>query len=146
MSKLILDLAKNIRVELNIDQRITFIGGNSGTGRTLLIENLIDAVKNKEVSLINRDLLDRIIVCRDSDDLPHIKNCSNKIVFIDRYDIFTSEEKEKVSKEISRQDSTWIIMTRRPNIKCKYGIGIDSYKELVTKVENGVQVIKTVPI
>lgn len=145
MSKLELNLSKNSKASFDIDDRITFIGGDSGTGKTFTIDALIDAVKNPDISNIKKSILDRIIVCKDEENLQSIRGCSGKIIFLDRYDIFSEKAKAIMQEEMIRRDNTWIIMTRRPDFTINCGFSSNSYKTLKTYTnDNGVQVIETV--
>lgn len=124
-----------IILKLLIQDRITFILGDSGVGKTFLIDVLKDAKKSpysmKETNLP----LDKLVIIDDSLNISVLNDVKNgSVVFIDKYDSFRLEEKEAVLKKMANTDATWIIMTRNPIFPVSLGVSNTSYKELKTKV------------
>ena len=131
-------------MQLEIDERITFIGGDSGTGKTFIIDALIDAIKNPDIVKSEGLILDRVKVCEDEDVVCSIPDIKGNIIFLDRYDSYSEKTKELIWKKMAMKDNTWVLMSRNPDIPENYGFSKKSYKELETKEINGKTVIYTV--
>lgn len=144
MSRLILTFTPFSRAELDIDERITFISGNSYPEKEILIENLSFALNTKSNSLISKEILDKVVICRDEDSLYQLSECSRKLIFIDNYDNFLAKHKKLILKEMSRCDCTWIIFSDNPDFTENYGFSDQSFKKLISGYTNGVHLIKTI--
>ena len=136
MSEISIKLMEHLFIDLNLEERLTFIGGDSGTGKTLFVKALQDLVLNPDLAEIQGIGIDKFMVCLNEQQLPNILNCKNKIIIIDRYDIYSKKSKEQIWNKMSNLDNTWILMTRNPDIKENYGHSSRSYKILKTKREN----------
>lgn len=145
MSLIKMEIDNKVLMILEIDERITFIGGDSGTGKTFIIEALMDATKNPDIVKSEGLILDRIKVCASEDTTYSISNIKGNIIFLDRYDNYSEETKKLIWKKMAKQDNTWVLMSRNPDIPKNYGFSEKSYKELKTKkASNGKTLIYTV--
>lgn len=136
MAKINLRLTSNTIIELNIEERITFIGGDSGTGKTLLMQAIFDAKENStDIELKGIDI-DKFELCFSENEVANLLTCHNKVILIDRYDIFDLKTKQTLWKKMSELDNTWIIMTRNPDIPYNFGHSSSSYKEIKQKTDN----------
>lgn len=132
MSLIKMEIDNNILMALEIDERVTFIGGDSGTGKTFIIEALIDATKNPDLVRAKGLKLNRIKVCTNEDAIYGISNVKGNIIFLDRYDNYSEKAKELIWRQMAKQDNTWVLMSRNPDIPQNYGFSRKSYKELKT--------------
>lgn len=144
MSSIKMEISNKVSMQLEIDERITFIGGDSGTGKTFIIDALIDAIKNPDIVKSEGLILDRVKVCEDEDVVCSIPDIKGNIIFLDRYDSYSEKTKELIWKKMAMKDNTWVLMSRNPDIPENYGFSQKSYKELKTKKTNGKTVIYTV--
>lgn len=138
MSRLSIKVGKN-RFELDINERITFIGGDSATGKTLLVNAMYDVMKNPSASNIRGISAQNVRACKGEDTLQLALNNKKCLIVIDRYDIFSGKSRKILSKEIEKINyNTWIIMTRRPDFKFSYNPGVSamSFGKLVVKKSN----------
>lgn len=133
MSSIKMEISNKVSMQLEIDERITFIGGDSGTGKTFIIDALIDAIKNPDIVKSEGLILDRVKVCEDEDVVCSIPDIKGNIIFLDRYDSYSEKTKELIWKKMAMKDNTWVLMSRNPDIPENYGFSKKSYKELKTK-------------
>ena len=124
------ELAKDTYMYLDLTERITFIAGDSGTGKTYIVDALDDISKNPDIAKIEGIKPEQIVILKDSNDVHKLSNTAGKIVFIDRYDIYTNEAKKKVWKALSSNQGIFIIMSRFPDIPYNFGFSKKSFKEL----------------
>lgn len=84
--------------ELEFDDRITLVGGNSGTGKTVLYEMLEDVRLTNEYRAIK-------LFNYKSDDFPEaIKRCRNSFIVVDNADNLINDEIRKfINFELSNQ-------------------------------------------
>lgn len=133
----------NTDIDISIDEMVTFIGGDNATGKTLLAKMLKNAkvnnlkaykmyVDGQEYSFSN------IFVYMNELEAKSIykSNVKNKLIIIDRYDSFSKDTKKEIEKEINKNNNTWIIISRHPDLKVTRGISTNSFKNLVLKKEN----------
>ncbi len=111
----------NVEVKLVLDSKIMIIGGESGTGKTLIshmFRNIESNQNSCEIKLIG-EKKERIRVYLNSFELKSISKseCENKIVILDRYDLYTKDQKELVNKLMGECLATWIVMCRRPTFR-----------------------------
>ena len=89
MSKISFESVDGIKIELEVDNRITFLGGNSGTGRSFLMKVLKDSQENPE-SIMKCDVdPQRFVFILNDEDMNETEEIADSsIVFVDRYDSF----------------------------------------------------------
>lgn len=142
--------------DLDICERITFVIGDSGSGKTYLSNLLLDYTKNGGlsesdvgISMYVTDPPDyekqkvpnnKIIVCKDDTDVIKITRAKNKIIILDRYDIYSDEAKKKIDKVMRRYDNAWIIFSRYNNIP-NYGYSLRSMVTLEHKKDKSGNII-----
>lgn len=133
MSKVRIFVSEKVDIELDIDERLTIIGGDSGTGKTYIVNALYGAVRNPGIIKIDGINTNKLVVCRDEDAILNIKNKHKYFIVIDRYDSFSVETKKFIAKEMERCDCTWLIMSRYADIRTRFNIGYStkSFKKLV---------------
>lgn len=84
--------------DLEFDDRITLVGGDSGTGKTVLYEMLEDLRLTDEYKAI------KLFNYKSDNLLESIKQCRNNFIVIDNADILiTDEVKRFVNFEFSNQ-------------------------------------------
>lgn len=139
MGNIRLTLNKNI-IDLEIDNRLTFISGDSGVGKTYIVDAFYDAMKNPDIANLEGISPDKIMVCKNEDTLQGIlkKEIKRYVIFIDRLDIYSEEGKQRLAEKIEDQDNTWIIISRRPDFKFKANPGFsgNSFKTLKCKTDS----------
>lgn len=122
--------------ELNIEDKITFITGDSGTGKTLLIDELLHISKSHESDRIQGMDIEQLLVFRDQADfyeyIAEDGDFTRKIVFIDRYDKFSIKAKEQLFKAMKTYQNIYILMGRYIDLRENYGFTMNSIKELET--------------
>ena len=139
MSNYLIHLTKNIDFDMEINDRITIISGDSSTGKTFIINMMNIIIKMNKVNSVPKPLVPSdFIVCSNEDETFKINNAHHKVIFIDRYDIFSKDVKNMINKKMSQQDNTWIIMSRGTDIKCYGSIAL---KVLKSRIENGKRVL-----
>lgn len=135
MSNIHLDLG-NIIIDFNLRNRITFIGGNSGTGKTYIISLLKEYKRNKDMILKSNFNIDNMIFLEDESDISQLFSCNKNLIFVDRFDIYSNKSKKLVYKKMSERNCTWIIISRRPSLPENYGMGLDSIVELREEIKD----------
>ncbi|MBR1453195.1 MAG: hypothetical protein IJ593_00900 [Lachnospiraceae bacterium] len=121
-------------IDFDIKDRLTFIGGNSGTGKTFVIDIVKDMKLNGyEVGDSNVDP-SRFVIIDSSLNIAVLKEVKDgSIVFIDNYDSFPEDSKKKVIKAMFKYAAIWIICTRYPKFPYGTCYSKDSYKELIAE-------------
>lgn len=138
----------NVDVDLEINDNVTIIAGDSGTGKTYLFNRLKSIFKiyanNKfkpDFIYCNRQMNEFIFINNDNvNDLLLYLNNSNKhfIYIIDRAEIFFTEE---IINLINNSSSTFIIFARNiPGLKCR----LSSYCYLKSWEEDGKYYFKNI--
>ncbi len=108
---------KNRVIELTLHDTVTFIGGDSGAGKSLLAEAFYDIMVNPDDELnLSGIRANKIRVVRNDAEANNLKDwdLNRCLVIVDRYDSFTPEHRRLVVEKIKKWKSTWIIMTRWP--------------------------------
>lgn len=96
----ILIKTESFTIDLELNSLVNVISGNSSTGKTFLIK-MLDVLNEVNSSNIQESTIDinDIVICskkKDVDMLLKLQNeYVNKTIFIDKYDIFQSEELKK---------------------------------------------------
>ena len=84
--------------DLEFDDRITLVGGDSGTGKTVLYEMLEDIRLTDEYRVI------KLFNYKSDDFLEAIKQCRNSFIVIDNADILIDDEDRRfINFECSNQ-------------------------------------------
>lgn len=84
--------------DLVFDDRITLVGGDSGTGKTVLYDMLEDLKQTEEYSAI------KLFNYKSEDVLEKLKQCRNNFVVIDNADILMDDEVRRfINFEFSNQ-------------------------------------------
>ena len=124
-------------IELDLEDKLTFIGGDSASGKTYLTNMIFECLAGEFEVDIHGGTLEDFLVCMNERELGQVTGKRHKIIIIDRYDIYSRESKEKLLDAIEKEDNTWLIMTRSPDFE----FSMCSFKEIKTRTENGKQVI-----
>lgn len=131
-------LQNNIVMKIDITDRITFITGDSGTGKTYIVDNLADIAKSKDQSRLSGISIDQLVVFRNSGEIYEFianETFERKIVFIDRYDFLNIKTKKIIWNAMKSYEGIYILMSRYPDIPENYGYTRDSFKQLTEKFE-----------
>ena len=84
--------------DLMFDDRITLVGGDSGTGKTVLYDMLEDLKQTEEYNAI------KLFNYKSEDVLEKLKQCRNNFVVIDNADILMDDEVRRfINFEFSNQ-------------------------------------------
>lgn len=84
--------------DLVFDDRITLVGGDSGTGKTVLYDMLEDLKQTEEYNAI------KLFNYKSDDVLEKLKQCRNNFVVIDNADILMDDEVRRfINFEFSNQ-------------------------------------------
>ncbi|MCC8152147.1 MAG: ATP-binding protein, partial [Lachnospiraceae bacterium] len=67
--------------DLRFEDRITLVGGDSGTGKTVLYDMLEDLKQTEEYNAI------KLFNYKSDDVLKHLRQCRNSFIFLDNEDI-----------------------------------------------------------
>lgn len=117
MSNLYIKSVANVVIDLAIKDRVTIIGGDSGTGRTYLTSIIKAAIKNRGFTLESNVDVARFVVIEDELNIENVNAIKEKsIVFIDRYDGYSEENKRRIWQKMKNVSAAWIIMSRYPDI------------------------------
>ena len=109
--------------ELSFDDRITLVGGDSGTGKTVLYEMLEDLKLTDEYHAI------KLFNYKSEDLTENLKKCRNNFIVIDNADILIDDDIRKfINFETSNQYMLFLRNCDGLNVSDK------SFKEL--KMEN----------
>ena len=114
MSKLIyISAINNIKFDLDITARVTFITGDSGTGKTYLVSVIKKALLNKVATKYCSINMNRFVIIEDDLTISNLVNLKDmSVVLVDRYDCFSIESKKKLWNKMKTANAAWIIMTR----------------------------------
>ena len=141
MAKIKYRTNQGLTIDIQMPEQFVFLGGDSGTGKTYLINNLENIITNPEI-LLEKNVNPNNIVLIDKqinlDRLRYIQKGS--YVFVDRYDNFSNSAKKKIIEKMREISAYWIIMTRNPDIPKGLGAtgrsfcGIDIVKDKDNKI------------
>lgn len=123
MSEIRLRIGKNL-VVLDIRERLTFISGDSGIGKTLMVDMMYDIMKNPDASEITGLDPHKIVVCKNEDSLSLIFGRDRCLIVLDRFDIYSQDSKDLVQREIEKENNTWLIVTDKPSFKFSRNVGV----------------------
>lgn len=137
ISTIDLSIKSKTVIELNLEDKLTFIGGDSASGRTYMTNLIFECLAGELEADVHGGNLEDFLVCMNERELGQVTGKRHKIIIIDRYDIYSRESKEKLLDAIEKEDNTWLIMTRNTDFE----FSMCSFKEIKTRTENGKQVI-----
>lgn len=130
MGEIICNSINGIDLNLKIDERITVIGGLSGSGKTYLINEIKNIIKNPNSHTINVDI-SRFTVIDDELNISNVIGINdNTIVFVDRYDSFAKTSRIKIWEKMQTTKAIWVIVTRNPDFPKGLCCSTKSFKEL----------------
>lgn len=109
----ILIKTKSFTVDIRIPSLISVVTGDSSTGKTLMLNLLKDLQNAGSYKVVESNIeLDDIIICTDQNDisylLMHKDELVGKTIFIDRYDMYYSED---LTKFIKKSPNRFILMS-----------------------------------
>ena len=144
MSNLFYTSIDGIVIDLAIEDRVTLIGGDSATGKTFIINTFKNAIENKGVVKECSVDISRFVIIDNTFSIENINLVREKsIVFIDKYDIFSKEQKKRIWDKMRNVSAAWIIMTRNADIPTRSIKGSYGRKELRINSVNANEVIIT---
>lgn len=135
--------SESLIVDLNTHSLISVIVGNSSTGKTFMTSVLKDIKDAGVKKLIKSNVnLDDILLCTNKDSIQAMllnkQNIKGKLIFIDRYDIYYSDELDTF---ISDSPNKFIIMSHT-----KYDrLNLNSSSFLVLNYSNTTKKFTTEP-
>lgn len=134
-----------VRFNIDINRRITIINGDSATGKSLLIQVLETIITNK--SFYANDVsgfdINSFILIKHPSELFKLQNIKHNFIVVDRYDLFSLNEKEILWEKLKLNGNAWLIMARTGDIP-NYGYGMESILELKTREVDGILEIYSV--
>lgn len=84
--------------DLRFEDRITLVGGDSGTGKTVLYDMLEDLKQTEEYNAI------KLFNYKSDDVLKHLRQCRNSFIVMDNADILIDDEARRfINFEFSNQ-------------------------------------------
>ena len=111
---------KKVKYCLTIKRNITIITGDSGTGKTTLV-NLVNDFDNNGKSSGVHLLCDRRCTCLHGKDWKHnLEAIKDSIVFIDENDVCLNDD--AFSSEIKNTNNYYVIITRRNLSRLPYSV------------------------
>ena len=132
-------IAPGLRVSIPIRSKNTIIGGDSGTGRTLMINKLHDIKNSKMLRSDTKSTVDfdDIIIVRNKYEtgLVDMKNTKHKLILLDKADTYL--DKHWVDF-INKSKNTFIIMTRGSGVAGNIIITLDSCLVLQSETKDGI--------
>lgn len=111
-STLRLEYRDLVKFDLNIRKYITQINGDSGTGKTLLVDCINTIAINNETNDIEFDV-SNIKLITNKKSISELKDASNCLIIIDRADLLLTDEiTEFIYKDMDR-GNTYLIFGRK---------------------------------
>ena len=130
-------------VNLNIQQMVTMIGGDSGTGKTF-VQTIVNNL-NQGSGALNAGLPDKIFVVTEWMNLYYVidQNPDKALIVVDRIEDFQDSALKDLVTEINKCSNTWILMGRIPlyNLDDKVNFNRFGCKILKHKIINDKMVI-----
>lgn len=122
-----------ISCRFKLDSYVTFIIGDSSTGKTFILKRIQRVIKEKSLrSKVKTNIsIDKTFVCLDEHDIKEIAGLEGCIIFIDRFDMLNNAELEKM---INSNKNLFVIMYRGG--KCGIRTNLDNIKELTSSKSN----------
>ena len=139
MSNLRIKLKKDMYLDLEINDRITVIEGNSASGKTFFVDTIDMIVKlNLKDNVPSVITPDKFVVVKNEDSALRVKEAVNKIIILDRYDMYSKKTKKMIHKKMKEQNNTWIFISRFPDMPV---YGSATIKHLKCREENGKKIL-----
>lgn len=112
--RLVLNYDDNIKFDLDIRIPITQVGGESGTGKTLLVETLRVGKSDNFDNWDADDLIDisNICIIDSSDELDNIFKCSKSLIIIDRFDYIIKGRTDIINYITYDRNNHYLILAR----------------------------------
>lgn len=123
---------EEISIKLILNSRVTFIEGDSSTGKTYIFKKIYGIIKEPVLKSEYRYNFnpDKVYVCLNEVDLTYIYNKVNCIIFIDRFDFFLSD---KLLNFVNTSNNIFVLSSRIYDIDITCSQNdiwyIDSYKK-----------------
>lgn len=114
LSKVQIHPALNITVEINIDQMVTIFCGNSGTGKTYIVDSLRIIKSTPGLIKYSGFDPDNILIIDRESEINQIgqDKIKGKLIIVDRADKLQADTNEKLNELINECQNTWILMKR----------------------------------
>lgn len=123
--------------DLKIESPLTRLTGDSGTGKTLLFKALAGITLNDMQDYVTGVAVKDIRICLNERELGNVLNQHHKFIFIDKYDVFSTEAKVRLSKNMLNSENNWIVASRNMDLP-NTGLMSRGIKKICRKRENGV--------
>lgn len=111
---------RHISFSLLLERNITIITGDSGTGKTKLVNMVSDYSKQGKTSGVTLSCDKKCIVLESNNWEEILKLTKNSIVFIDESNAFIKTK--EFAKNIQNTDNYYVIVTREPLAQLPYSI------------------------
>lgn len=124
--------SEEISIKLILNSRITFIEGDSSTGKTYILKKISGIIKEPVLKAeYNYNFnTEKVYVCLNGADLTYMYNIVNSIIFIDRFDFFLSD---KLLNFVNNSNNIFVLISRIYDIDIKCSQNdiwyIESYKK-----------------
>lgn len=152
MSKLVIHPNDRVVISLDIDQMVTILGGDSGTGKQFIQSQILDIQAQRDDQKVSGYDISNIEIIQDNRLVEHIDQIGlkEKLVIVDRVDTLQNIEMDKLVSEINKCKNTWILMKRLPDTATgrttsKFNSDVNftryGYKQLSIHKDNDITVI-----
>lgn len=113
MSRIMIDDGNTV-INLNIQQMVTMIGGDSGTGKTF-VQTMVSNL-NHGSGALNKGLPDKIYVVSEWVNLYYVidQHPDKALIIVDRIEDFQDDALKDLVSEINKCNNTWILLGRIP--------------------------------
>jgi hypothetical protein len=136
IDKLVIKTNGGVRIELDMSYKVTFMIGDSGTGKSYLCDKLDSLIYFPyNISECNIDI-NNLVVCSGKKDID--LTLSDRIIVIDRYPVYNNIG--AVNKFIAESYNKFIIMTHH---LFNYDLPVDDCDVVELKCTNDGQVFRT---
>lgn len=114
LSKIQIHPALNITVAINIDQMVTILCGNSGTGKTYIVDSLRIIKSTPGLIKYSGFDPDNVLIIDRESEINQIgqDKIKGKLIIVDRADRLQADTNEKLNELINKCQNTWILMKR----------------------------------
>lgn len=122
---------EKISIKLILNSKITFIEGDSSTGKTYIFKKIYGIIKEPVLKAEYRYNFntEKVYVCLNEADLIYMYNKVNCIIFIDRFDFFLND---KLLNFVNNSNNIFVLSSRVYDIDIKCSQNdiwyIESYK------------------
>ena len=133
MGELIVKSTGGTNIKLELSDRLTFIGGESGSGKTYMIRTIKGVSRNSSSLKESNIDVSRFVIIEDENSLQLKAIKDGSVVLIDRYDCFSQAAKKSIWNKMKKVKATWIVMTRSADFPAWSGFSLRSFKTLECK-------------